>query len=98
MKIDQQNVAGAGASQNVALNQTTGQYRSTSLGSGGDQAELSGLSQAIQTFQSDRSARVGQLTALVRSGKYDVSPALISSGIVSDALSAGSQQSGAFSK
>ncbi len=108
MKIDQQNVAGAGASQSLsqgvsqgvsqsaALNSAAGQYRSASLGSGGDQAELSGLSQAIQTFQSDRSARVGQLTALVRSGKYDASPALISSGIVSEALSAGSQQAGAL--
>jgi len=97
MKIDQQNIAGTGASQSVVSSSTTGSYRSASLGGGGDQAELSGLSQAIQTFQSDRSARVGQLAALVRSGKYDASPALISSGIVSEALSTSSQQAGAVS-
>jgi anti-sigma28 factor (negative regulator of flagellin synthesis) len=98
MKIDQQNVSGAIGAQSIAFNPSTGQSRSSAIGGSGDQAELSGLSQAIQTFQSDRSARVGQLTALVRSGKYDVSPALISSGIVNEALSAGSQAVSAVSR
>jgi anti-sigma28 factor (negative regulator of flagellin synthesis) len=96
MKIDQQNIPGsiASSTQGVALNSAAGQYRSALSGGNGDQAELSGLSQAIQTFQSDRSARVDQLTALVRSGKYEVNPALISKGIINEALSVGSQQAG----
>jgi anti-sigma28 factor (negative regulator of flagellin synthesis) len=101
MKIDQQNASAissgtsTNATQGAALNSAAGQYRTAASGGNGDQAEISGLSRAIQTFQNDRSARVGQLTALVRSGKYEVSPALISKGIVSEALSSGSQSGGA---
>jgi hypothetical protein len=96
MKIDQPNVPGAGtassagATKSIAASAYGGLGRSGSLSGGGDQAELSGISQAIQSYQSDRSARIGKLTALVRSGKYDVSPALISGAIVGEALSAGS--------
>jgi anti-sigma28 factor (negative regulator of flagellin synthesis) len=95
MKIDQQNVTGATTAQAAAINQTAGQRNTSAPASQGDQAELSGLSKAIQSFQSDRSARIDKLTALVRSGKYDVSPAKVSGAIVNEALGAGSQPSGA---
>jgi anti-sigma28 factor (negative regulator of flagellin synthesis) len=98
MKIDQQNIAGANSAQTAALNPSTGPRNAAALGSSGDQAELSGLSRAIQSFQSDRAARVDKLTALVRSGKYDVSSAKVSSAIVSEALSAGSQTSGTIAR
>lgn len=98
MKIDQQNIAGANSAQTVALNPSSGQRGSSTLGNNGDQAELSGLSRAIQSFQSDRTARVDKLTALVRNGKYDVSPAKVSSALVSEALNAGSQPSGAVAQ
>jgi hypothetical protein len=98
MKIDQQNVAGPSSSQAAALNQPAGPRSSSFSGSNLDQAELSGLSKAIQSFQSDRSARVDKLTALVRSGKYDANPALVSSSIVSEALSAGSQSAGSVAR
>jgi anti-sigma28 factor (negative regulator of flagellin synthesis) len=91
MKIDQQNIAGANSSQSIALNSTSGQRTPTAAPTAGDQAELSGISKAIQSFQSDRSSRVAQLTALVRSGQYDVSPSLIAGGIVNEALGATSQ-------
>lgn len=91
MKIDQQNIASTGSSQAASLTPGSGQRGASVLGGSGDQAELSGISRAIQSFQSDRAARIDKLTALVRSGKYDVSPAQISSAIVGDALSAGSQ-------
>ncbi len=91
MKIDQQNVSGANSSQNIALNSASGQRAPAIAASSGDQAELSGISKAIQSFQSDRSSRVAQLTSLVRSGQYDVSPSLIAGGIVTEALGASSQ-------
>ena len=94
MKIDQQNVAGASSTQSATLNQSTSARTSYTQGSSVDQAELSGVSKAIQSFQSDRSARIDKLTALVRSGKYDASPALVSGAIVNEALSAGSQSAG----
>jgi anti-sigma28 factor (negative regulator of flagellin synthesis) len=96
MKIDPQNVTGANASQPASLIQAAGQRSSTAIGSSSDQAELSGLSKAIQSFQSDRSARVDRLAALVRSGKYDASPAKVSSAIVNEALSAGSPTVGSL--
>jgi anti-sigma28 factor (negative regulator of flagellin synthesis) len=95
MKIDQQNIASANTSQATALNPSGGARNTSALSSQGDQAELSGLSKAIQSFQSDRSARIDKLTALVRSGNYDVSPAKVSGAIVNEALGAGSQPSGA---
>jgi hypothetical protein len=98
MKIDQQNIASANTAQTVALNPSTGQRNTSALGGQSDLAELSGVSRAIQSFQSDRSARIDQLTALVRSGKYDVSPVKVSGAIVSEALSAGSQPAGTVAK
>jgi anti-sigma28 factor (negative regulator of flagellin synthesis) len=98
MKIDQQNIAGANSAQTVALNRSVGQRGTGAQGGNGDQAELSGLSKAIQSFQTDRAARIDKLTALVRSGKYDVSPAKVSSAIVGEALSAGSQPSGVVAR
>lgn len=89
MKIDQQNISSTGSSSSAAITSASGQRGSSGIGSSGDQAELSGISRAIQSFQSDRAARIDKLTALVRSGKYDVSPAQISSAIVGDALNAG---------
>jgi hypothetical protein len=86
MKIDQQNIASASSSQAAAVSPVAGQRNSSVFGGGGDQAELSGLSRAIQSFQSDRTARIDKLTALVRSGKYEANPTQISSAIVSDAL------------
>ena len=95
MKIDQQNIASASSTQTAALNQAAGPRTSYVQGSSGDQAELSGVSKAIQSFQSDRSARIDKLTALVRSGQYNASPALVSGAIVNEALNAGSQSAGA---
>jgi len=95
MKIEQQNIASASSSQAASVSPATGLRSSSVFGSSGDQAELSGLSRAIQSFQSDRSSRIDKLTALVRNGKYDVSPSLIGKAIVGDALSAGSQPAGA---
>jgi anti-sigma28 factor (negative regulator of flagellin synthesis) len=98
MKIDQQNIAGVSSTQATTLNPASGQRNPAASGSSGDQAELSGLSKAIQSFQSDRTARVDKLTALVRSGKYDVNPSLVSGAIVREALSAGSQAPGAAAR
>jgi anti-sigma28 factor (negative regulator of flagellin synthesis) len=98
MKIDQQNIASAGSSQAAAAVTATGQRSSVAFGGGGDQAELSGISKAIQSFQSDRAARIDRLTALVRSGKYDASSTHVGSAIVSDALNAGSQPAGAVAR
>jgi anti-sigma28 factor (negative regulator of flagellin synthesis) len=98
MKIDQQNIAGANAAQAAALNPNSGQRNTSVSASQSDQAELSGLSKAIQSFQNDRTARIDKLTALVRSGKYDVSPAKVSGAIVNEALSVGSQPSGGVAR
>jgi hypothetical protein len=101
MKIDQQNIASAASSQAAAVSPAAGQRNSSVFGGSGDQAELSGLSRAIQSFQSDRTARLDKLTALVRSGKYEANPAQVSSAIVSDALSSnppGSQAAGAVAR
>lgn len=98
MKIDQQNIAGANSTQTVALNASAGQRGSVASGGNGDQAELSGLSKAIQSYQTGRAARIDNLTALVRSGKYDVSPAKVSSAIIGEALSAGSQPPGVVAR
>jgi hypothetical protein len=98
MKIDQQNVASTTSSQSIGSSSSSGQRKFAALGNSGDQAELSGLSKAIQTFQGDRASRVNQLTALVRSGQYDANPARISAGIVNEALSAGSQPAGAVAR
>jgi hypothetical protein len=95
MKIDQQNIASATTAQTAALNPNAGQRNTSALASQSDQAELSGLSKAIQSFQTDRAARIDKLTALVRGGKYDVSPAKVSGAIVNEALGAGSQPSSA---
>lgn len=86
MKIDQQNIASAGSSQAAAVSPSAGQRNASVLGGSGDHAELSGVSRAIQSFQSDRAARINKLTALVRSGKYEASPPQVSSAIVGDAL------------
>jgi hypothetical protein len=88
MKIEQQNIASAGSSQAAALSPAAGQRNSSVFGGAGDQAELSGVSRAIQSFQSDRAARIDKLTALVRSGTYEANPAQVSGAIVSDALNA----------
>jgi anti-sigma28 factor (negative regulator of flagellin synthesis) len=98
MKIDQQNIAGAGSTQAAALNPASAQRTSTFTATSGDQAELSGVSKAIQSFQSDRAARIDKITALVRGGKYDVSSDLIGRGIVNEALVAGSQPVGAVAR
>jgi anti-sigma28 factor (negative regulator of flagellin synthesis) len=95
MKIDQPNISSANTAQGVTSNSPAGPRNTSPLAGHGDQAELSGLSKAIQSFQSGRSDRIDRLTALVRSGNYDVSPVKVSSAIVNEALSTGSQPQGA---
>jgi anti-sigma28 factor (negative regulator of flagellin synthesis) len=99
MKIDQQNIASTGSSQSVAAanlnasNNASSGGRSSAAGNSSDEAELSGVSRAIQSFQGNRADRVNQLAALVRNGQYHANPALVSHGIVNEALSAGTQAS-----
>ncbi len=95
MKIDQQNVSGAaesttGVSQSSATSAASLDEakagRAASAGDSGDQADISSLSRAIQSFHSDGANNISQLSASVRSGSYNVDPALISRGIVNEAL------------
>lgn len=90
MKIDQQNLSGVNqsAGTTAAGSNQAGASRSVSTGDSGDQAEISGASRAIQSFHSDGANRVTQLSAAFQNGSYNVDPALVSSSIVTEALSA----------
>jgi anti-sigma28 factor (negative regulator of flagellin synthesis) len=91
MKIDPQQLTGLTGSQNasqITLSPAKSAQPS-SIDNSGDRAEISGLSQAIQTFQGARASRISQVASLVQSGKYNVDPALISQGIVNEALGGG---------
>jgi len=60
-------------------------------GGSADRVELSGfsgrVSQTLQTDASSRAQRVAQLSALVRSGKYQVDSKAVSKAIVDQAIS-----------
>jgi anti-sigma28 factor (negative regulator of flagellin synthesis) len=98
MKIDPQNVASASVSSSAPVQSAFGQRSSTAQNSSGDHAELSGTSKVIQSYQTNRSSRVEQLTALVRSGQYEVNPARVSSSIVGESIGASSQSSAAVAR
>jgi anti-sigma28 factor (negative regulator of flagellin synthesis) len=52
----------------------------------GDSISLSGASNALNQFTTDRAARIQQLTAAVQNGSYKVSSAAVSSAIVQNGL------------
>ena len=52
----------------------------------GDSISLSGASNALNQFTTDRAARIQQLTAAVQNGSYKVSSAAVSSAIVENGL------------
>jgi anti-sigma28 factor (negative regulator of flagellin synthesis) len=57
-------------------------------GSGGqDSIQISGASNALSSFSSDRAARIAQLTSAVQSGSYQVSSSSVSRAIVDQAFS-----------
>jgi anti-sigma28 factor (negative regulator of flagellin synthesis) len=66
---------------------------STSSGesSGGDSIQISGPSNALNSFSADRAARIQQLTAQVQGGTYQVSGSLVGRAIVGDAVSQSSK-------
>ena len=56
-------------------------------GSGGqDSIQISGASSALNTFSSDRAARIAQLTTAVQNGSYQVSSSAVSRAIVDQAF------------
>ena len=56
-------------------------------GRSGDSIGISGISLALNQLSTDRTSRIQQLTASVRSGEYGVSSAAVSSAIVAYARS-----------
>jgi anti-sigma28 factor (negative regulator of flagellin synthesis) len=91
MKIDPQQIAGlssAATTSPVTPSPTKSTY-SSAVDASSDHAEISGLSRAIQAFQGERAGRISQVAASVRDGTYSVNPALISRGIVNEALGGG---------
>jgi anti-sigma28 factor (negative regulator of flagellin synthesis) len=57
------------------------------VSSGVDSIQISGPTAALNRLSADRTARIQQLTALVRGGSYQVSSSLVGSAIVNDAVS-----------
>ena len=51
-----------------------------------DSIQISGASNALSTFSSDRAARIAQLTTSVQNGSYQVSPSSVSRAIVDQAF------------
>jgi len=52
----------------------------------GDSISLSGASNALNQFTTDRAAKIQQLTATVQNGSYHVSSSVLSSAIVRNGL------------
>ncbi len=65
----------------------SGRGSSTTAPAGDDSISLSGASNAVSQFATDRSARVQQLAAAVQGGTYQVSSAAVSAAIVGHGLS-----------
>jgi anti-sigma28 factor (negative regulator of flagellin synthesis) len=78
--------SGVGSTANINGNYQT--YKG-GIGAGsslnGDSVAFSGASQAWSASFSDRAARIGQLTAAVQNGSYQVSSAAIGQSIVASA-------------
>lgn len=55
-------------------------------GGSGDSISLSGASNALNQFATDRAARIQQLTAAVQNGSYRVSSSALSGAIVQNGL------------
>jgi anti-sigma28 factor (negative regulator of flagellin synthesis) len=91
MKIDQQNLAatnsGAARTSDVGAASLSKSGARTSASEGGDSVEISGLSRVIQSYSSQRAAKVQQLKAQVGSGQYAADPAVVSRALVNESLS-----------
>lgn len=72
------------ASSNSAARSNAG-----ALSGGSDSVGLSGASRALRTADAAHSEKIARLTQQVRSGSYNVSPALVGRAIVSQAGSSG---------
>lgn len=99
MKIYDQNISGASASQTGRAQEAQNASRAggnksegSKAGASGDQVEFSGtlsrLSRTIGTFETGRAERVQQLAAQYQAGAYRPDPAGTSRGMISEALSA----------
>jgi anti-sigma28 factor (negative regulator of flagellin synthesis) len=91
MKIDQQNLAAANsgaarASDVGAASLSKSGARTFAGEGGGDSVEISGVSRVIQSYSSQRAAKVQQLKAQVGSGQYAADPALVSKALVNESL------------
>jgi hypothetical protein len=107
MKIDDRNLTGTSATetgraqdtQNLKRagtgNATTREGNTPGVYGSNDSVEFSGtlsrLSRTLATFESTRTSRIQALSAQYISGKYKPDSAATSKGLVSEAISAGSQ-------
>ena len=73
------------AAEAVSDNGQSSRANSSRAGAG-DTISLSGVSNALNQFATDRSARIQQLTAAVQNGSYNVSSSALSSAIVRNGL------------
>jgi anti-sigma28 factor (negative regulator of flagellin synthesis) len=98
MRIYDRNLTGTAAAESGRA-QKTDRFETGSAGgaagSGGDRVELSStlgrLAKVLGADHSDRASKVAALAAQYQSGNYRSNPAAISRGMVTDAISAGSQ-------
>lgn len=82
-------VTGAGdAGQAVSVGGPGSDSRRVGYGSSGaqDSIQISGASNALSSFSSDRAARIAQLTTAVQNGSYQVSSSAVSQAIVDQAF------------
>jgi len=98
IRIYNDGLAGTAASetsraQELSRTTTTGRTSSGSSASGEDQVQISSLSEALSAQGSQRTARVQDLAAVYKSGRYQVNSMDVSHAIVNKALQAGSSGS-----
>jgi len=74
------------AAEAVAENGHAARAASARGAGAGDSISLSGTSNALNQFETHRSARIQQLTAAVQNGSYHVSTSALSSAIVRNGL------------
>jgi anti-sigma28 factor (negative regulator of flagellin synthesis) len=96
MKIDPRPldtpVGAAQVSESASTSAGSQSKRGGSSGFGaGDSVELSGPSRVLQTFASDRAARIERLTQSVRSGTYSVNAQKVSRALVQETLAGAGQ-------
>lgn len=103
MKIHNQDLLGVGATGSSgavsgAESRPAGRTGKADRATGEDRAELSGLAAQIagetQGGSAERTARIAELQALVKSGRYEVNAEATARGLVEDALSAGGEGGG----